>query len=56
MPGGQGKSFIILGSILRESMAWQDYGDKHVEFCVETIDYRVIVAEYNANFETSEAR
>ena len=39
MSGGQGKSFIILGSKLRESIAQQYYGDKYVEFCVQTIDY-----------------
>ena len=39
MSGAQRKSFIILGLKLRGSMAWQDYGDKYVEFCDQAIDY-----------------
>ena len=43
MSGGQGKSFINLGSKLRESIAQQDYaiiyGDKYVEFVVQTTVY-----------------
>ena len=39
MSGGQGKSFINLGSKLRESIAQQDYGDKYVEFVVQPTDY-----------------
>ena len=39
MSGGQGKSFINLGSKLRVSIAQQDYGNKYVEFVVQPTDY-----------------
>ena len=39
MSGGQGKSFINLGSKLRVSIAQQDYADKYVEFVVQPTDY-----------------
>ncbi len=40
MSGGQGKSFINLGSKLREGIAQQDYGDKYIEFVVQNTVYR----------------
>ena len=45
MSGGQGKSFINLGSKLREGIAQQDYGDKYVEFVVQPTDYEVAQQE-----------
>ena len=39
MSGGQGKSFINLGSKLREGIAQQDYGDKYIEFVVQNTVY-----------------
>ena len=39
MSGGQGKSFINLGSKLRVSIAQQDHGDKYVEFVAQPTDY-----------------
>ena len=42
MSGGQGKSFINLGSKLRKSIAQQDYGDKYVEFVIQPTDYTIM--------------